>query len=703
MGFLREMFEQRSYVLPPVRPADEAAASRFGAVTESWTGVTVTPIGSLNLSAVYASVRAVADAMASLPLLLYKVTGRDKQRATQHPSYRVLKEQANKWMTAYEYRQVKYLHLNLWGNHFAEKELDGGGNVIGLFPIRPDRVQLLIEEGELWYVVTVPGGPNVKLPAWKIHHVKGLGSTGWLGYSPVALAANSMGLAFAAEEYGGRFFGTGGRPSGVLKHPGQLTDDAYERLKESWVDSAGLSNSHKVKILEEGMDYGVIGVPPEEAQFLQTRQFQVAEIARWFRVPPVLIGDLGRATYANSEQQMIDFVQNCLRPWASNDEQALRRDLLVGADRDEFDIEYSFTDLLRGDTAARFSAYQIGVTHGIATINEARAAEGLPLVANGDKLYMPLQVGVVMDDGMLSAPVSVDAAPTPSLDASPGPDGQAADAGASQSDGAVVGRSLDVEAERRELRALAGVEHRAMAASAFAESIGEVLGRTVRKEARDIRERLGLGGTLEDFFVWLKAYERELAPFMAKSLGPVLRTMMLAVMDSATREIGKESPGLTAATLAWVDGYTERYGEQYGASSYNQLRALYDDALQPGDDPDAQPVNPVSAIDERVGEWELKRADKESRQESINFANAGAIATWEAFRVSRKRWRANPGACGICGQLDGKVVGLRESFVRKGDALAAEGQETMAIDKDFVHAPLHGGCTCGVSAEIQEP
>lgn len=687
MGFLQGLFQQRS-LLTPVRPADDEAVTRFGVVADNWTGVAVTPIGALNIAAVYASVRAIADAMASLPLILYETSGRDKRRAAQHPTYAVLKERANKWMTAYEYRQVKYLHLNLWGNHYAEKEFDDSGNVIGLFPIRPDRVTLMLEGGEPFYIVTVTNGPNLRLPAWRIHHVKGLGSTGWLGYSPVWLAANSMGLALAAEEYGGRFFGTGGRPSGVLKHPGQLSDDAYERLREGWVDATGLSNAHRIKILEEGMDYGVIGVPPDEAQFLETRQFQLAEVARWFRVPPVLIGDLQRATYGNAEQQMIDFVQNCLRPWASNDEQALRRDVLVGSDQQRYDIEYSFNDLLRGDTAARFASYQIGVTHGIHTINEARAAEGLPLVENGDQLYMPLQVGVVMADGTLTAPVRVDAGMEEQ------PEEPEEEPEEQQEEDRVLAQQ---DAEQRELRALKGVEQRAAISDVYRASLAEVLGRTVRKEIRDIRERLALGGALEDFFAWLRNYEAELAPFMGRSLGPVLRTMMLAVVDASTREIGRESPGLTAAFLAWVDGYTVRYGGQYGAESYNQLRALYEETLRPEDE--RGDAEAVEAMQVRMTEWGEKRAEKESRDESINFGNAAAIATWEAYSVSRKRWRANPGACGICQQMDGKVVGLRETFVRKGDTLAADGQETMQVQKDFVHAPLHGGCTCGVSAE----
>jgi HK97 family phage portal protein len=672
----------RAFVAPPVRPADDEAAARFGAVSDSWTGIAVTPTGALNISAVYASVRAVADAMASLPLVMYERQGRNKVRAEGHPTYAVLKEQANRWMTAYEYRQVKYAHLLLWGNHFAEIEHDSNGRVIGLFPLRPDRVQMHIVEGDPVYEVIVPGLPNVMLPRWRVHHVKGLGTSGWLGYSPIALGANAMGLALAAEEYGGRFFGSGGRPSGVLKHPGQLGDEAYERLRESW-NAAGLTHAHKTKILEEGMEYETIGVPPEEAQFLQTRQFQLTEVARWFRVPPVLIGDLVRATYTNAEQQMIDFVQNCLRPWASNDEQALHRDVLIGGDKQRFDIEYLFADLLRGDTAARYAAYQIAVTHGISTINEARAAENLPPVANGDELYMPLQVGRVLADGGIEAPTQAE---------EPGNGEQMAVERPEEPD-TFVQRILETTRERR---ALDGLNQRAMVAQAYIEPLLEVLGRTVRKEVRDIRKELGkiaIGGSIEDFFAWLKEYERELAPYMRRSLGPVLRTMMLQVAGIASAEVGQPSPGLTEALQAWVDGYTERYGAEYGDESYNQLRALYAATLEDGGAAE-------EALGQRLTEWEEKRPGKEARSESVNFASAAAIAVWEGYRVERIRVRANAGACGFCRRLDGRVVGIRESIIRKGDELEGDDGARMTISRDRKHPPFHGECSCGITAEV---
>jgi hypothetical protein len=404
----------------------------------------------------------------------------------------------------------------------------------------------------------------------------------------------------------------------------------------------------------------------------------------------VLIGDLAHASYANSEQQMIDFVQNCLRPWASNDEQALRRDVLIGADKTKYDIEYSFNDLLRGDTAARFASYQTAVTHGISTINEARAAENLPPVANGDELYMPLQVGRVLADGALEAPKSAE--PPPVAPEEPQEDDEPEEDTEEQEE-----RSLQLQ--QQEQRALAGVEQRAMIAQAYIETIAEVLGRTVRKEVRDVRKQLesmgglAMGGRLDEFLRWLKAYEAELSPYMRKSLGPVLRTMMLQVAGVAAAEIGQQSPGLTEALRAWVDGYTERYGVEYGSESFNQLRALAEETIAESGDVDA-------AIDGRLGEWDEKRAGKEGFREGVNFSNAAAIAVWEGYRVEKLRVRANAGACGFCRRLDGKVVSIRETIIRKGDVLEGDDGATMEVSRDIKHPQFHEGCTCGMTAEV---
>jgi HK97 family phage portal protein len=682
MGWIDWM--KRALAFPPARPAFDESAHAFG-VGDSWSGVTVTEEGAMNLSTVYACVRVVSDAMAALPLILYTVSDKGKKRASTHPTYPVLKEQPNAWMTSFEYRNAKFLHLLLWGNHYSEIEHDPeSGQVTGLFPIPPKRVRKYMEGGRLWYEVTVEGLPNVKIPDYRMHHVKGIGVTGFVGLSPVKLAAQSLGLTSAAEEYGSRFFGMGGRPSGVLKHPGQLTDEAYARLQESW-GTTGLSQSHKVKILEEGMGFDVIGVPPEEAQFLQTRQFQTAEVARWFRVPPTLIGDLANATYSNSEQQSLDFVKYCLRPWASNDEQALRRDVLIGADKQRYDVEYLFDDLLRGDTLSRAQAYQIRMSYGGLTINEQRRAENLSQVPNGDDLFMPLNLGKVMPDGSLLAPVSAEP---------PAPEPAQIEEGAPTEAAQLEGRRLLVDFEQR---ALEGVEQRAMVADAYMEPMAEVMGRTVRKETRDIRKQMAsyanFGADFEAFFVWLREYEAELAPFMRKSLGPVLNTMMLAVVDAASREIGKPSVGLTEAYRAWVQGYLERYGGEYGSESYAQLRALVEDAVLAGDEP-------AAAVETRLTEWDDKRPAKEAHAESVNFSNAGAIAVWEGYRVERVRWRTNAGACPMCARMHDKVVGIRETFVNAGDEVHGAEGEKMTVSKARRHPPLHNGCTCGVSAEV---
>jgi len=654
----------------PVRPSDPASLGAFGIAAPVAGLPVVTESSALNIATVYACARAISDAMAAMPLILYRSDGKTKTRANQHPAYAVLKEQANPLMTAFEYRQTKYLHLCLWGNHYAEKVFDDRGRVVALYPIPPSRVTVRYEGGELLYDVLMANGQSVRFQAWKIHHVKGMSNDGFVGMSPIRLAANSLGFTQAADEYGAQFFASGGRPKAILKASTELTPEAIQRLETAW----GRDSGNKTRILEQGWSYESIGINPNDAQFLETRAFQRNEIARWFRVPPAIIGDLEHATYANAEQQALDFVTNCLRPWASNDEQALRRDVLTGSDRQTYDVEYLFDDLLRGDTATRFESYRTAINNGIMSPNEARAKENLPPIEYGDNYYMPLQTGRIGEDGALLAPVSAG-----EMRALPAP--------------VVEGEYRVVPSVGQEQRTDRAIEQRARVADGYADAIAEVLGRTVKKEARDIRKQIDMlhRGDVEGFLTWLRSYVEELSPFIVRSLTPVLRTLMLAVVGSVAQELDKDDTGLTDAFRAWVDGYALRYGQEYGDESYAQLRALIEEMASIGGDI-------PEAVETRLTEWDERRAEKEARSESVNVVGAMAIAAYQAYNVQRITWRANAGACPICRQMDGRTVQITESFARKGDELAAEGQDTITVSRDRKHPPLHGGCTCGIGA-----
>lgn len=273
----------------------------------SATGVKVTPKTALQSAAVYACVRVLAESVASLPLHVYRRRdGRGKDKARDYFLYPLLHSAPNEEMTSFEFRETLMGHLTLWGNAYAEIVYDNAGRARALWPLRPDRMRLERVRGELVYIYDLYGGlseteriPPVKVFApQRIMHLRGLGGNGLQGYSVIRYHRESIGLDLATREFGGRFFGNDARPGGILEHPGVLSDEAHKRLRSSWESRhQGLDKSHRIAILEEGMKYDEIGMPLEDAQFLETRKYQRSEIAGLFRVPPHMIGDLERATF----------------------------------------------------------------------------------------------------------------------------------------------------------------------------------------------------------------------------------------------------------------------------------------------------------------------------------------------------------------------------------------------------------------------
>lgn len=299
MKFFSRLFSRRSGIANP----QKWLIDYFTGGTKSAAGINVTPDTALQASAVYACVRVLAETIASLPLHVYRRLegSKGKEKAPEHYLYPVLHEIANPEMTSFELRETMVGHLCLRGNAYAEKVFDRAGRVKELWPLNPDGVLVERDKAtkQLIYIITLPGeSKQVKLSSDRILHIRGLSGNGIIGYSPIALAKESIGLALATEEYGSRFFGNASRPSGVLEHPGKLGKDAADRLKKSWEEMhRGLSNAHRVAILEEGLKWNQIGMTQEDSQYLQTRQYQVVDIARIFRVPPHMIAELTRATF----------------------------------------------------------------------------------------------------------------------------------------------------------------------------------------------------------------------------------------------------------------------------------------------------------------------------------------------------------------------------------------------------------------------
>ena len=361
-------------------------------------GKTVTEQSAMQLTAVYACVRILAEAIAGLPLHLYR-RGKNgsKDKAADHPLYSLLHDEPNPEMTSFVFRETMMTHLLLYGNCYSQIIRDGRGQVTALYPLMPNQMSVDRDEsGQLYYTylrsneeAATMSGSTVYLMPENVLHVPGLGFDGLVGYSPIAMARNSIGMALACEEYGARFFANGASPSGVLEHPGTIKD--ISRLRESWNSVYGGSkNAGKVAILEEGMHYAPISISPNEAQFLETRKFQVDEIARIFHVPPHMIGDLERSTFSNIEQQSLEFVKYTLNPWVCRWEQALTRALLSPREKREYFIKFNVDGLLRGDYQSRMNGYAVGRQNGWMSANDIRELENLDRIPaeQGGDLYL---------------------------------------------------------------------------------------------------------------------------------------------------------------------------------------------------------------------------------------------------------------------------------------------------------------------------
>jgi HK97 family phage portal protein len=488
MGLVTSLFvERRSLENPRISLSDPEAWEIFGG-TKTSSGQRVNETTALGLVAVFACVRVLAETVGSMPLVVYKrLKGGGKERATDHPNHQVLHDRANSEQTSMQWRETGMGHLGLRGNAFSEKVYDGRGRLAELIPIRPDRVQVERVGGAKQFQIDVGGRRRTFTPR-DIMHVPGLGYDGLVGYSPVTVAREALGLALAAQEHGATYFDNGAEPGGVLQHPQQLSKPAQDRLRASFESRhKGSANAHRVFIAEEGMTWQSVGMSNRDSQFLETRKFQLGEIARLYRVPPHLIGDLERATFSNIEQQSIDFVVHTIRPWLVRWEQVLNWELFTARERQEFFCEFNVEGLLRGDSAARGEFYTKLFGVGALSVNDIREKENLNPVPGGDKRFVPLNMVDLEKAGEAQAPTP---APAP-------------DSGA---------RATQLVAAQEPL-------------------VVDALGRLLRKESQAARralEKAQAARSLIPFTEWIEAFYPEHGATAVRTLDPIVRAAAAA-------------------------------------------------------------------------------------------------------------------------------------------------------------------------------
>ncbi len=393
MKFLSGLFRSRD----APRNSTSGSAYRFF-MGSSTSGKRVNERSAMQMTAVYSCVRILSEAVAGLPLHLYQYTDKSsKEKAVENPLYFLLHDEPNTEMTSFVFRETLMTHLLLWGNAYSQIIRNGKGEVMGLYPLMPDRMTVNRDEkGRLYYEYMVSSDDaktlkdgTVRLSPYDVLHIPGLGFDGLVGYSPIAMAKNAIGLAIAAEEYGSKFYANGATPSGILEYPGTVKEP--DKVRESWnAGFGGSSNAHKIAVLEEGMKYTPISISPNEAQFLETRKFQINEIARIFRVPPHMVGDLEKSSFSNIEQQSLEFVKYTLEPWLVRWEQAMQRSLIPQDDKSKYFIKFNVDGLLRGDYQSRMQGYATARQNGWMSANDVRELENLDRIPaeDGGDLYL---------------------------------------------------------------------------------------------------------------------------------------------------------------------------------------------------------------------------------------------------------------------------------------------------------------------------
>ena len=349
--------------------------------SQSVSGESVTESTALTYSAVWDAVGQISATISTLPLHLLRSDANKTIQATNKRLFHVMHSEFNKYMTAQIGREVLAAHALTWGNAYAEKVKNGYGEIVELWPITPNRVRMEMKNGELIYNIRVDS-QEVPLTRAQILHVPGLGFDGFQGYSVISMARKSIGLGMAMETFGAMYFGNGTHPGVIVSHPKRLDPITKSNLNTSLTNMySGLGQSHRLMLLEEGMKIEKVNVNPNDSQFLESRTWQVSDIARWFHIPVHKLKNLERATNNNIESEQQSYYIDCILPWLVRFEQCFDMQLLSESERwkQKLFFRHNVDGLLRANTASRAAYYKIMASIGGMTINNIREKEGMDL------------------------------------------------------------------------------------------------------------------------------------------------------------------------------------------------------------------------------------------------------------------------------------------------------------------------------------
>jgi len=656
---------------------------------------------ALRVSAVLACVRLLSGTLAGMPLHVYRRIEAGKERDFATPLAQVLSV-PNSWQTGYKWRETIWMWTLLYGNGCSRIIRDRSGDPVALVPLDPNNLEFVdAADGGLGYKVNT-GAQHVTYGAYEVLHLRGLSGDGRIGYGVIEnLMRENLALALSLQGSAGSFYANSSRPDGVLNIAHRLTPESRTTLREEWQHlHGGQRNSGRVAVLEGADKYTPISVPPDQAQFLESRQYSVQEIARAFGVPPHLIGDPGAQSYASAEQNNLEFVQYTLLPWARNFEDEIWRTLLLPSERARYFAEHRMQGLLRGDTKSRMESYAIGVQNGWMNRNEVRALENFNEVDGLDEFLAPLNMTTapalsaeaeakIENPG--AAPAAIPPAPTPAARAI-GRVWGGAELPALLVRATVPDLDSDFEAppeddDGPDDDVLTAAQHavrrdRQELIATMRTLWTDAAARLVKREAADLQRKLANVGTDRAAFeAWLVEFYRELQPKIPAYFAPVLTASVRAAANSVKGEVGVPVPrsfaDFTAAFLANLSA-------AWVLASEGQIAALL------GENEGAAGLE---AVEGRVGEWEEKRAAKEGMRQSVDSINAASIASYALVGVAATVWAARGKSCPFCRRMHGRRTAVGGAFIEDGVIVDADGNQ-LRIHGKKTHPGLHQGCDC---------
>ena len=627
----------------------------FGSAGNTAAGIYVDEENALSATAVWRAVSLVAQTIGALPLHMYEREGdRTKSKASNHKLYYTLHSEPNPEQSKMEFQEMLQAHALTWGRAHAEIEYTGTGGV-RLWPLTPDRVEPLKtkERDTLVYRIHLPNGGSQILLRDQVFTLRGLGYGLNQSYNVITLFRESIGLTLAAEEFGSRFFSNGATLGGILSHPNTIGDEAFKQLRQSLEEKhQGLEQAHRFLILEEGMQYKETAVPPDKAQFLETRKYQINDVARIIGVPPHKLAEMTQSTFSNIEHQSIEFMQDTLNPWCVRWEQALARQLLSPTEKKTYFFKHNLAGLVRGDFKTRMEGYAIARQNGWLSANDIREFEDMNPIDGGDIYLQPLNM----------APAGEVNEPEP---------------------------DPEPENNSKNLRTKRSIK-RTQIIKTFKPLIRNAAEEIIKRERADVlrqAERIFKNRNIQAFNEWLAEFYEEHKDYITKKITPVLTSFAETIHADAAEEID-EPTEMNERHKGFLKSHIAGFAALHAGLSQSKLQEA------------AKKDDPIAELEAQFDQWEKTRIDSIAEEEAVKGGNAIAKMTYIVGQRTELVWNANAGACEFCQSLDGRVVGIEKHFVMAGGSIssATGASPPMTVSSNVSYPPVHRGCECFITS-----